>query len=312
MVSEICARLLADVRRRGRARAGRGVRGEGVRGRDRLHRHGERLLARRGRGVPRRGARRPAARLVRSRHEALLADARRRPRPLARPGPHAARRLAAPAPHRLRRPLPVPPLRLEHAARGDDGGADRSRPAGQGALPRLQRVARGEDPRGSGDARGRALRLEPAAVLDALAWPGARRHPRSPASSASRRSSGRRSLRASSPGSTSRGEPLPEGTRATSEAMGGFMDRARDQTAARARAAAAPGRRRARTVDGPARARLGAAGGERRRGDHRRAAGPSRSRTTPAPPASSSMPRRWRGSTRSSATASLRAADAAR
>ena len=41
------------------------------------------------------------------------------------------------------------------------------------------------------------LRLEPAAVLDALARPGARRHSRSAASTGSPRSSGRRSRRAS-------------------------------------------------------------------------------------------------------------------
>ena len=66
------------------------------------------------------------------------------------------------------------------------------------------------------------------------------------------------------------GEPLPDGTRATSDVDGRLHGPRARSAAARARAAAAPARRRARTVDGPARARLGAAGGERRRGDHRR------------------------------------------
>jgi Aldo/keto reductase family len=92
---------MADVRRRGRARA----RPRHVwRRRSRSgspHRHGERVLARRRRGVPRRVARRPSAGLVRPCDE-------------------------------------------------------------QGALPRVQRVAGGEDPRGAGDGGRRALRLEPA------------------------------------------------------------------------------------------------------------------------------------------------------
>ena len=100
------------------------------------------------------------------------------------------------------------------------------------------------------------------------------------------------------------GEPLPEGTRATSDSMGGFMTRTLDRAAARTGAGAAPDRGGARALDGPARARLGAARGERRLRRSSARAGPSRSRTTPAPQASSSTPRRWRGSTRSSATAS--------
>ena len=55
----------------------------------------------------------------------------------------------------------------DDAARGDDGGAQRGRPRGQGAGDRLQRVDGGAD-RGRARAPGRrALRLEPAAVLDA-------------------------------------------------------------------------------------------------------------------------------------------------
>ena len=48
---------------------------------------------------------------------------------------------------------------------------------GQGALSRLQRVAGGEDPGGARPARRREVRVEPAAVLDALARARARRHP---------------------------------------------------------------------------------------------------------------------------------------
>jgi hypothetical protein len=62
----------------------------------------------------------------------------------------------------------VSPLRLRHAARGDVGGADGSRPPGQGALPRLQRVAAGSNP-GRARPSQRELRLEPAPVLAPLA-----------------------------------------------------------------------------------------------------------------------------------------------
>ena len=89
-------------------------------------------------------------------------------------GLQADRRLARAAAHRVRRPLPVPPLRLGHAARRDDGGVDRGRAAGEGALPRLQRVAGGADPGGARAPRRREVRLEPAAVLAALARARAR------------------------------------------------------------------------------------------------------------------------------------------
>ena len=97
---------------------------------------------------------------------------------------------------RLRRPLPVPPLRPGDAARGDDGGAQRGRSGRQGSLPRLQRVV-GRPDRGRARAAGRgAVRLEPAAVLAALAPARARGHPADAGRRGSRRSCGLRSARA--------------------------------------------------------------------------------------------------------------------
>ena len=154
------------------------LRRRGVRRRDQLHRHRERLRPRRRGGLPRRRPAEPPARLLRARDQALLPDGRHghEPGPLARAGREADRRLAAPPAHRLRRPLPVPPLRPQHAARGDDGRAERRRELGQGALPRLQRVERAADP---GRARPeprqglREVRLLAAAVLDAAPRSGA-------------------------------------------------------------------------------------------------------------------------------------------
>ena len=127
-----------------------------------------------------------------------------------------------------------------------------------------------------------------------MIWRGPERDviPASRASTASRRSSGRRSRQGVLTGKYKPGEPLPEGTRATLRCDGRLHGARPRPDAARARAAAAPGRRRARPVDGAARARLGAARAERRLGDHRRVSGRSRSRTTPAPRASSSTRRR--------------------
>src|SRR5205823_12949385 len=71
----------------------------------------------------------------------------------------------------------VPPLRLADAARGDDGRAERARAGRQGALPRLQRVDAGADPGLARPAGRRAVRLEPAAVLAALARTGGARLP---------------------------------------------------------------------------------------------------------------------------------------
>ena len=67
--------------------------------------------------------------------------------------------------------------------------------AGQGPLPRVQRVDGGPDRGGSRPPRRRAVRLEPAAVLAALAAAGARRDPAPARLRGSRRSSGRRSAR---------------------------------------------------------------------------------------------------------------------
>src|SRR5438045_1247729 len=49
------------------------------------------------------------------------------------------------------------------------GGADRGCPAGQGALPRLQRVAARPDPGGTRPSGRGEVRLQPAAVLDPVA-----------------------------------------------------------------------------------------------------------------------------------------------
>ena len=57
----------------------------------------------------------------------------------------------------------------EHAARGDDAGAERRGAPGQGALHRLQRMVAAADRGRVRDRRHRALRLQPAAILAALA-----------------------------------------------------------------------------------------------------------------------------------------------
>ena len=67
----------------------------------------------------------------------------------------------------------------------------------QGALPRLQRVDAGADPGGDRDRRPRPVRLLAAAVLDALAGARGRGLPAVRRRTGSRRSSGRRSPRAS-------------------------------------------------------------------------------------------------------------------
>ena len=75
------------------------------------------------------------------------------------------------APHRLRRPLPVPSLRLGDAARGDDGGAHRRRPRGQGALPRL--LANGRRSRSGRRSSCRAWRSSsPASRSTRMLWRG--------------------------------------------------------------------------------------------------------------------------------------------
>ena len=96
-------------------------------------------------------------------------------------------------------------------------------------------------------ARRRELRLEPAAVLDALARARARASSRSARRTASRRSSGRRSRRACSPASTSPGEPPPDGlARGERRRWARFMDRLIDDDVLERGAAAAADRRRAR------------------------------------------------------------------
>src|SRR6266545_4723898 len=138
-------------------------------GRDQLHRYGKRLRARQSGGVPRRGAGRPPPRVLHPRDEAVRRDVRHRSRSLTRAGAEADRRVSRAAAHGPRRSLSMPPLRLGHAARGDDAGADGRRQGGQGALPRLQRVAPGQDQRGPRAAGSGDVRVESAAVLNAVA-----------------------------------------------------------------------------------------------------------------------------------------------
>ena len=135
-------RLVADLRRRRRPRAGRGVHPRGLRGGHHVLRHRQRVRARRGGAGVGRDPLRVSARLLRAGDEGVLPDGAARQRALARADPQADRRLAGAAAHRPRRPLPVPPLRRGDAAGGDDGRADRGRGGRQGALHRLQRVAR--------------------------------------------------------------------------------------------------------------------------------------------------------------------------
>ena len=147
--------------------------------RDQLHRHRQRLRARRGRGVPRRGARRPAARLVRARDQALLPDVRRGPRAVARADPTSSSTRRC---ERLRTDY----VDLYQCHRYDaDTPLEETMEAltevvrlGQGALHRVQRVDGRADPGGARPAGRRAVRLEPAAVLDAVrAMPEARGDP---------------------------------------------------------------------------------------------------------------------------------------
>ena len=95
-----------------------------------------------------------------------------RPRPVPQAHHGVDQRLAAAAADRLRRPVPGPPLRLRDAARRDDAGLRRRRPLRQGPLHRRLRVDAPTQIRAGAHARARTedpVRLEPAAVLDALA-----------------------------------------------------------------------------------------------------------------------------------------------
>ena len=162
-------RLVADLLGRRRARAGASVRKGGVRRGHQLHRHRQRLRPRRLRDAARRSPRRARALVIRARHEGVLRNVAHRPRPVGGADPQADRRLPSTAADRLRRSLPVPPLRRADAAGGDDDRAHRGRARRQGASHRLQRVAGGADRRGACAPGRRALRLQPAAVLDGLA-----------------------------------------------------------------------------------------------------------------------------------------------
>ena len=182
---------------------------------------------------------------------------------------------------RPRGPVPVPPLRRLDAARGDDGGADRGRPAGKARYIGFSEWTRGADP---GVARyvaehGREVRLQPAAVLDALARAGAGGH--SPVRGERHRAD---RLVAARAGRADRevpaGRAAAAGSRATSERMGSFIERVPDETVLGRGAAAAGGRRAARAHDGAARAGAGCCGSRTspRRSSGR--AGPSRSART--------------------------------
>jgi len=83
--------------------------------------------------------------------------------------PQADRRFAEAPAHGLRRPLSMSSLRRRRAAGGDDRRAERGRARRQGPPHRLQRVAVRAHRAVAGAARCRALGLQPAAVLDAVA-----------------------------------------------------------------------------------------------------------------------------------------------
>ncbi len=73
--------------------------------------------------------------------------------------------------------------------------------------------------------RDRQVRVEPAAIFDAVAGAGGGGHSRSAPQTAFRKSSGRRSARACFPANTIPDAPPPRDSRAASEEMGGWMDR---------------------------------------------------------------------------------------
>src|SRR4051794_19912066 len=166
--------------RRARGRADRaGVRG----GRDHVLRHGRHVLARRVRGGDRAAARQVhLARRRRGRDQGLQPDgAGREP---ARAGAQARacldRRVACAARHGLRRPLPDSPLGPAYADRGDDGGAERRRAGGEGALHRRLehvRVAVREGAARGLRSRVDAVRVDAAALQPAVPRGGARDDP---------------------------------------------------------------------------------------------------------------------------------------
>src|SRR5512135_2289328 len=181
-------------------------------------------------------------------------------------------RLAAPAGHRPPRPLPGPPVRPDRAAGGDAAGVRGPGPRREGALRRRLRVDRRAD-LGGGVRRGRARlrpdRVEPAAVLDAVAGHRGRAGAGLPAG-------GHRADRLVA----DRAGGAQREVRAGCGAAGGIAGDRSDRVGVRAavaaprrpragRAAATPGGR-GRTLPRPARDRLGAPERHRLGGDHRR------------------------------------------
>ena len=285
-----------------RPRPGGGVHARGLRRRDQLPRHGERLrrAARPRRCWARSSRARPRDRYVLA-TKLYFPMSEQRPGAFARAGPQADRRVADAAAHRLRRPLPVPPLRHRDAARGDDAGADRGRPRRQGALLGVQRVdaLSRSTRRARARAGAREVRLEPAAVLAAVAPP---EDGVIPLSAEQRDLAGRlvaaRAGRAD--GQVPPGDEPPEDTRAASEEMGGFDRGLPPRRRARGGPAAEADRRGARGLAGAARARLDAARGQRGERDHRRdAAGAGRRERGAVRPSSSAMTSSRRSTRRS-------------
>ena len=204
--------------------------------------------------------------------------------------------------HRLRRPLPGAPLRLRDAARGDDEAfADVVR-AGKALYIGVSEWTRRADPR-----RRRARRAsckipfvsnQPQysmlwRVIEAEVVPACAR------SWAWRRSCGRRSPRACSPASTCPASRRPRVARHRREGRRRLHQRlARRRRARRGCSSCSPIAEEAGLTHGAARGRVGAAERQRRRGDHRRLAGPSRWPRTSRPPAYGSTRTPWPPSTR--------------
>ena len=194
-------RQLADPRQPGRGGRRPGLRAPGARRGHHDLRHRGRLRRHEGRERARQGAGGGAPRRAGDLHEGLLADQPRqaqRPRAVAQAHHDRDRRLAAPARHRLRRPLPGAPLRLRDPARGDDGGLRRRRALRQGALHRRLGVAgRGHPPGARARPRAAHPRWSRTSRSTTCCGGSSRRRWCPPArSSASARSSGRRSPRA--------------------------------------------------------------------------------------------------------------------
>ena len=160
---------MADVRGGRRFRDLRGVRAPSPRSRDQLHRHGQRVRAWSSGDLPRQHPGERRSRFLRAGDEGVLPDVRHRSRAERGADPQAARRVVAAAAHRSRRSVPVPSLRRRDPARRDDGGAHGRGAGGQDPLHRVQRMVAEADPRRARAHRCRALRVEPADVLDVVA-----------------------------------------------------------------------------------------------------------------------------------------------